>query len=184
MTDHPPLLFFNDTTVVLNFGLADELDALGLLLAGGRAAWTGTVSHEVARQGIKHGLGDLADAAQRFLGDPWQPQEREHRLIRERRTSFARPGDAPDQHLGEAETLTIIEQRRLNAVFVTDDGHVPPRTSIRCIDTWDLVRACVRRGIMSSTAALAMHACLADWRRVHRPGIRTGTQFTDWLQAG
>lgn len=178
-----PLLFFHDTTVLLNFGLAGQLDALAHLLADGRGAWTATVAYETKRQGHKHGLPSLRDRASDILGEPLRPEAAEHRLIRDRRKDFAQPGDAPDQHLGEAETLTIIEQRSLRAVFVTDDGHVPPLTTVTCIDTWELVRACLRRTLMDLDEVLAMRTCLLEHRRVHRAQVRDLDAFKLWLDA-
>ncbi|MDN5570545.1 MAG: hypothetical protein L0G22_04700 [Propionibacteriaceae bacterium] len=180
MTTPPPVLFFSDTTVLLNFGLAGELDALGALLAG-RGKWSGTVAHETGRQGRRHGLPELRERSVLFLGEPVHPHDGEHRLTRERRLSFASPGDAPDEHLGEAETLTIIETRALHAVFITDDGQVPGRTHVPCLSTWDIVRTCFRRGILTLDAAVAMHACLLQRRRVHVPELRDPGAFVTWL---
>ncbi|WP_051486777.1 hypothetical protein [Brachybacterium phenoliresistens] len=118
------------------------------------ARWTATIRTECARQQRRLDLPGLVDAAEELLGDPLRPEDGEQLAIRQLRGQMASPGDHAEQHLGEAETITLIQRRMLRAVFLTDD-----RTAMRwadpidCVGTWKLIRLARRRDLVTPSQA-------------------------------
>lgn len=101
------------------------------------------------------------------------------------RTSLASPGDAPTRHLGEAETISIIVNRRLQAFFVTDDRHAAQRASdhgIRTYTTWDLLRLAARVGLVTVDDAYDYVRELGGHRE-NLPQVRTRAAWTQWCAA-
>src|SRR5699024_4480533 len=135
-----PLMFFHDTSVLVNFHRPGLIPVLVRLLLE-NVRWTATFRAECQRKEQELGLPGLVDAAEELLGDPLYANEEEHAAIRHLRRQMSAPGDHPQQHLGEAESLTIIQKRRLRAVFVTDDrAAVGWAAPIECVGTWKLLR--------------------------------------------
>ena len=157
-----PMLFFHDTSVLVNFHRAGLVPVLGRLL-GGNVRWTGTIRVECARKQRQLGLPGLVDAADHLLRDPLQPDEGEHGSIRQLRRQMASPQDHPQQHLGEAETITIIQKRLLRAVFVTDDRAATTWAQpIECVGTWKLIRLAHRRGVVDRDDAVRLWQAFVD----------------------
>ena len=137
---------FHDTSVLINFHRAGLLPALGALL-GADVSWVATVKVECERKERELPLPGLTVAAHALLGDPLAPEGAEHRAIRVQRTMMAKPGDHPDEHLGEAETLTLIASRNLHAMIATDDKNAAAVAHpIPTANTWQLLRTCFRAG--------------------------------------
>lgn len=90
-----------------------------------------------------------------------------------------------DKHLGEAETITIIQRRMLKAIFVTDDFKARPfAEGIKCIDTWSLVSVGLRLGILNEERVRAMRERLMSFNRIsrnHRREIFDAVKFEEWL---
>lgn len=58
---------------------------------------------------------------------------------------MASPGEHPDEHLGEAETITLISSRKIEAILATDDKNAAAFAKpIPTVNTWQLVRLCFR----------------------------------------
>ena len=121
MTRH---CWFPDNTVLCNFAAVDRLELLEKVLDG-RGRWTQAVAAE-AEQSTRYlpRLRQLADDG--WLGDPIEIDDpTETALVdRLRRVVFAGSPSRPLQHLGEAETLVVIERRAefSGSVWITDDG--------------------------------------------------------------
>lgn len=151
-----PLLFFHDTSVLVNFHRPGLIPALGELL-GTNVRWTGTILTECERKQEQLGLPGLVDAAAQLLGDPLYPENGEHASIRQLRLQMSSPGDHPQQHLGEAESITLIQKRMLRAVFVTDDRAATHwARPVECVGTWKLLRFAHRRNIASRSDAVRL----------------------------
>lgn len=180
-------LIFPDNTVLINFAYCDEMDLLGKIVAG-RGMWTASVAFECDDKASKLDLPEMANSHGVF-GEPLRPDRVEHIQTRIHREHFMKPGDGPKKHLGESETLAIIENRRFEetTIFVTDDGGVPIRAKacnilVSCITTWDLVRFAVRAGHMDEVTALGMRETLMKWERVHLSHVKDREAFIAWLR--
>lgn len=177
------VLIFPDNTVLVNFAKIGRMPLLAGLV-GNNGQWCGTVAAECARSSIEPGLGSMQDAQQIF-GEPLLPQSRqEHVDTQTIRLSFVKPGDGPKRHLGEAETLSIITNRQLVALFVTDDGEASTRAQsygISTCTTWDLLRLAVKTNRLTVVEA---------WRDVHtlnghlrkNVNLRNETVFNAWCR--
>ena len=176
MTD-APLLFFHDTSVLVNFHRPGLIPVLGPLLRE-NVRWTGSIRTECARKEQQLELPGLVDAADRLLGEPLLPEPSEHLSIRQLRRQMASPGDHPQQHLGEAESITLIQNRRLRAVFVTDDrAAMSWAKPIECVGTWRLLRLARRRGLVTMEEAKALWQEFVGAGGTPPSTIRTLSQF-------
>lgn len=175
-----PLLLFPDTTVLINFHICSAMPLLDTLTRK-RGQWTATIRQECIRKETDLNLPQLASAAEGVFGDPLFPEEDEHRAIRDLRALMAKPGDHRDQHLGEAETVVILERRALNAVFITDDSHVQEFTQKTCITSWDLLGHGLRSGDVTEDQVRSMRATLLTLKRVHIDEVRDRARFETWL---
>lgn len=136
-------IVFQDTSVLVNFHRAGLVPVLAASLEN--VAWVATVQRECRKKERDLDLPGLAATAHEVLGEPLVPDDAEHRRIRILRSAMAAPGDHPDEHLGEAETLAIIEARGFNGILATDDRGARHFAGTRlCLTTWDLVRLLVR----------------------------------------
>lgn len=91
---------------------------------------------------------------------------------------MASPGDHPQQHLGEAESITLIQKRRLRAVFVTDDrAAMSWAKPIDCVGTWRLLRLARRRGLVTMEEAKALWQEFVGAGGTPPSTIRTLSQF-------
>lgn len=177
-----PLLLFPDNTVLINFAYIHRMDLLCRLAHNG--AWCATVALECDRSSKQAGLEDMAQAHSIF-GEPLRPETgAEHIMARTFRTQFAKPGDGPKQHLGEAETLAIIACRSLRAIFITDDRSVPvlaDKHGITIVTTWDLFRVAAHAGYVDRDALWSYLLILRQKGRGGPPGVTGRTSFEDWL---
>lgn len=113
------ILLFPDNTVLINFAIINRMDLLERL-ANGNGRWCATVASECGLSAREPDLGPLAVAGAVF-GSPWFPDAAEHQDARLLRQELASPGDHPHQHLGEAETLSIMIRRGVQGFFATPD---------------------------------------------------------------
>lgn len=175
-------LVFHDASVLINLHRAGALPALARSFGSGMR-WVATVRVECQRKEARLELPGLTAAADAVLGEPLCPEGLEHRSIRRLRTQMAGPGDHPDEHLGEAETITIITSRRLKAVLATDDRSAASMANpLPCMSTWKLLQLMIRK------QALSVHEALGVWDAVmvagsHPPrDIRSRAAFQDLLE--
>lgn len=89
MTD-APLLFFHDTSVLVNFHRPGLIPVLGPLLRG-NVRWTASIRHECQRKQYQLKLPGLVDAADELLGEPLFADSGEHAAIRQLRQQMASP---------------------------------------------------------------------------------------------
>lgn len=180
MTD-APLLFFHDTSVLVNFHRPGLLPVLGQLLRQ-NVRWTATIRTECERQERKLSLPGLVAASEALLGEPLFPEGAEHAALRQLRTQMASPGDHRDEHLGEAETLTIIQKRAFHAVFVTDDGGaVAWADPIECVGTWKLIRLALRRGDATRAEAIRLWEAFVGAGGHPPHGMSSRDRYFSWL---
>ena len=175
-----PRLVFADTTVLINFGLCDAVPLLQEII-GDRGTWTQTIRGECRRKERDYDIVGTADAVEVIFGQPLRPDDDEHRQVRALRASMSKPNEHPDKHLGEAEYITIIEQRRISALIVTDDHDVSRHTGAPCITSWDLIGLGVRKKVISDSTARDMRDRLLAQNRVHVAEIRDPSRFEAWL---
>ncbi len=150
------MLFFCDATVLVHFYRAGRLSVLSALV-GPNGQWTATVRRECRRSELRLNLPGLTAAAEQLLGEPLFPEDAENRRTRVLRRSMADPEEHRDKHLGEAETVTIMEARNLKAVFFTDDGGATVLASPHeCRNTWEILRLAIksRNGTLADAAAV------------------------------
>lgn len=160
-----PLLIFHDTTILINFHRAGLLTRLGAVNPG-NMRWTQTIRHECRVKERDLDLPGLQDAAESLLGEVLRPRDGEHLQIRQLRTQMARPGDHRDAHLGEAETITIVESRGFKAIIATDDGGASKFTSVPLADTWSLAHLALRKKVFT------FQECMALWDKCCEAGGR------------
>lgn len=176
-----PLLVFHDTSVLINFFRPGLTPVLGKLF-GERVCWSATIRRECERNERRLALPGLTAAADELLGEPILPEAGEQLAIRQLRTLMAKPGDHPDQHLGEAETITIIQQRHLDALIAIDDndaGHWA--APVRSVNTWRLIKLARRRGDASLDDAGLLRQKFVD-SGGHMPyEIGTPMLFRQWV---
>ncbi|MCU1470450.1 MAG: hypothetical protein JWQ39_1599 [Glaciihabitans sp.] len=148
-------LQFADNTALINFCLVGRLDLLERLM-NGAGAWTATVRIECEESSRYPGCSDLANV-HKFLGEPYTPQtEEELRSVEEAWEFLREPGDGPEKHLGEAETVAIVTTRDLVAILVTDDTgamRLAGRHGIPAATTVDLFILAVKARLLDEQTA-------------------------------
>lgn len=148
-------LYFADNTVLVNFCLIGEIPLLETLL-NGRGAWTASVEIECAESSGYPGLSDLSQVPA-FMGTAYAPDgRREIEAVTMIWDWLRSPGDGPEKHLGEAETLAIIHQRPLDAVIVTDDTgalRAAGRIQVPVVTTVSLLTLAARVNLITTQRA-------------------------------
>jgi predicted nucleic acid-binding protein len=170
--------WFPDNTVLCNFAAVDRLALLEKVLDG-RGRWSEAVARE-ARLSARH-LPPLAALTERgTLGEPIEltdPDERTE-VERLRRAVFGGDRRRPTQHLGEAETLTLITRRRdfRRSVWISDDrdaARYARRRGITTLETFDLVRAAVLDELVDAAEGHRLLQRMAEaGRRLHHTSTR------------
>ncbi|MEU3996033.1 hypothetical protein AB0E76_09440 [Streptomyces fungicidicus] len=163
---------FPDNTVLCNFGTVGRLDLLRKVLDGcGR--WTEAVAEEARRSAAY--VRDLARLpAEGWLGEPIELcTDAEISLAdRLRRAVFGGTPTEPLRHLGEAETLALIQTRGefAGAVWITDDrdaGEYATARGIPVKNTVTLMReAAVSGQIHYTEGHRLLLAMTADGRHI------------------
>jgi predicted nucleic acid-binding protein len=166
--------WFPDNTVLCNFAAVDRLPLLEKVLDG-RGRWSEAVARE-ARLSARH-LPPLTGLVDRgSLGEPIGITDVDVRgeVERLRRAVFGGDRRRPTQHLGEAETLALItkEPEFRRSVWISDDrdaARYARRRGITTLETYDLVAAAVREGLISPAEAHALlHRITETGRHLHR----------------
>ncbi|MFP8944135.1 hypothetical protein ACLIYM_22215 [Streptomyces fenghuangensis] len=162
--------WFPDNTVLCNFAAVDRLSLLEKVLDG-RGRWTQAVAAEAGRS-ARYWPKLEQVAVGGWLGEPVEIDDpAEVALVdRVRRVVFAGSASRPLQHLGEAETLVVIEHRAefADSVWITDDGeagHYARRKGIHVKDTVGLMREAVVDGLIMADTG---HSLLLDMERAGR----------------
>lgn len=116
------MLIFPDTTVLVNFAYIQRMDLLEALCNGKRSLWVERVRGETAPWRDKEGTASIAKSDFIF-GDPILLSPAQRQQARILRTQMAKPGDSPERHYGEAQTIVVAAEYALNekVYFVTDD---------------------------------------------------------------
>lgn len=165
-------LHFADNTALINFCLVGELGLLERLLAG-RGSWTATVEIECAESALYPGLSDLTTVSS-FMGEPFAPESAaEIAAVAAIRELLRMPGDGPEKHLGEAETLGIIRERSLTAIVITDDTgaiRMARRMGISVVTTSTLLELASRVGLITAQRSWDILRELQDTHRRVIPG--------------
>jgi predicted nucleic acid-binding protein len=178
------ILLFPDNTVLINFALISRMDLLGRLV-NGNGRWCATVAIECSASARQPGLGALVTAGDIF-GEPLYPQASEHQGVQIMRDQLAQPGDRPTQHLGEAETLTIIVHRGLTTqcFFVTDDrgaALLATRQGVQTVDTWKLLKVAYKQGWLDADTLWGYVQTLRGQGRGAPGGVDDRLSFDKWL---
>ncbi|MEV5957998.1 hypothetical protein AB0M11_30245 [Streptomyces sp. NPDC051987] len=167
MTRH---CWFPDNTVLCNFAAVDRLNLLEKVLDG-RGRWTQAVAAE-AQQSTRYWpkLGQVTAGG--WLGEPIEIDDPAEiaAVDRIRRVVFGGSSSRPLQHLGEAETLVVIEHRDgfASSVWITDDGEAGDyarRKGITVKDTVGVMREAVVEGLVLADAG---HALLTGMQQAGR----------------
>lgn len=140
----PHSFWFPDNTVLCNFACVDRLPLLERIL-NGRGRWTTAVAYEAKQSArIKYrGLQVLVDGG--CLGEPIEVEEHEVEAVEVVRAAFGGVPEAPLKHLGEAETLHVIQTRhefKGASTWVSDDRvtlSYARKKGISVSDTLDLM---------------------------------------------
>jgi hypothetical protein len=149
------LCWFPDNTVLCNFASVDRLSLLEKVLDG-RGRWTQAVAAE-AEHSARFWPKLHQVPVDGWLGDPIEIDDPvETALVdRVRRVVFAGSPTRPLQHLGEAETLVVIEHRSgfADSVWITDDGEAgryAHRKGICVKDSVDMMREAAVGGLVTA----------------------------------
>lgn len=172
---------FADNTALVNFALVGRMDVLARLM-NGRGAWTATVRLE-CEQSALFLENDQLLAVGDFLGEPYYPETREEfEAIQVAREFLREPGDGPERHLGEAETIAIVTSRGLAALVVTDDTgamRLAMRREIPVATSSDLMILAVRASFIGPQEAWD---CITELRVDHGRFLpRAPETFADLL---
>ncbi|MEW9530851.1 hypothetical protein [Microbispora sp. NPDC049125] len=117
------LYWFPDNTVLCNFASVASLPLLQQILRG-RGRWTEAIAYEASRSARIHpALSGIATAG--WLGEPIEiddPDEVDH-IERVRRAVFGGTPQEPLKHLGEAQTIHVLRNRKEyeGSYWITDD---------------------------------------------------------------
>lgn len=167
--------FFPDNTVLCNFAAVDRLDLLKSV-ANGRGRWTEAVAYEASRSAAHHpSLARLAQDG--WLAEPIEiTNDADIQAIEQiRRAVFAKRGDSPLKHLGEAQTCYVIKNwtEFAGSWWITDDRDALRHARFLKIvtrETIDLVTIAVVNGDITAKDGFAlMNLMTARDRHVRLP---------------
>lgn len=132
------LHLFPDNTVLCNYACVDRIDLLEDLLSG-NGRWTQAVEYEASRSSdIWPDMNKLFE--KQILGESIEIQDAE--MVQKIRIARL-GGDSkkPLQHLGEAETVYLIQNSSdfKGAIWITDDADAFEFGQQQGIVTWDTV---------------------------------------------
>jgi predicted nucleic acid-binding protein len=178
------VLMFPDNTVLINFALINRMDLLSWL-ANGNGSWCATVAAECAESARRAELAALDGAAEIF-GEPLFPDQAEHLDVRVLRDQLASPGDPPNKHLGEAETIAIAVRRHLRCFFVTDDGgaaRLASKNGVQVADTWRLLKLAYRKAWLDADTLWGYVLTIEGHGRRAPAGVWNRESFDKWLSS-
>lgn len=164
---------FPDNTVLCNFAAVHRLDLLeGHLRSRGR--WVQAIAHEVERSArYEPDLMGLAEAG--WLGEPIaidRPDDIKA-VERIRRLTFGGSRNEPLRHLGESQTLWLLQNRTefRGAWWVSDDRDSLAASRAKGIttrETIDIMRGIVADGELTAGQACSLMSQMADRGRFLR----------------
>ncbi|MGW1711255.1 hypothetical protein ACWCP8_38910 [Streptomyces sp. NPDC002206] len=136
--------WFPDNTVLCNFACVDRIRLLEEIL-NGRGRWTAAVAYEASNSArIKYRtLQALIDDG--TLGEPIEIEDDEVEAVQTARVAFGGVPELPLKHLGEAETLHLIQTRQEfkgASTWISDDKitlSYARRKGLSVMDTTDLM---------------------------------------------
>ncbi|MGH8527029.1 MAG: hypothetical protein ACREXY_23340 [Gammaproteobacteria bacterium] len=170
-------LVFFDANTLINFAVIDRLDILGRRYEG-CAAWTDGVQFEVKR-------GVQSDRRiQRVLDVPWlgSPVEIEGVADLTRvellRACLSGSSSRPTKHLGEAQTIFLLETSYESSIFITDDrpaADFARRRGLSVMDSVDVLRECYWKGEVGCPEAYDLLVEISHQGR----GVRVPTHHSD-----
>ncbi|MCT2088540.1 hypothetical protein M3D92_04395 [Micrococcus terreus] len=164
------MFFFPDNTVLINFALAREVGLL-LELLRGQGQWTDAVHAECEKSadtGLYPALEDVFSA----MPSPIMLSQKEVQDARALRQQMSGPADPEHKNWGEAQTITVIDQRFSGSCFLTDDFGATDSANgagIQVFSTAQLFALAVNVGKVERDTARATLQWLVD---EHRRGIR------------
>ncbi|MEW2321432.1 hypothetical protein AB0926_09970 [Streptomyces griseoincarnatus] len=167
--------WFPDNTVLCNFACVDRIRLLEQIL-NGRGRWTTAVAHEAKKSAqIKYrSLQPLVGGG--FLGEPIEVTDDEVDAVETVRASFGGTPAKPLEHLGEAETLHVIQTWREfkgNSTWISDDRitlSFARKKNITVMDTRDLMaQGCVAGDVMPAEAKRLLEEMWNQGRTVRVP---------------
>lgn len=177
-----PRLFFTDNTVLISFAIIGHLSILQLIL-NGNGTWAASVESECMRSAQQAGLGSLT-SVQQILGPAIIPNAAELRHTRTLRDLLAAPGDNRYQHLGEAESMAIIELRHPSALLVTDDEgarRLAQSRGITVVRTLQLLRIAFKKDLITDAQLFdALRLLRKEGRQA--PYVRDAGDARAWVR--
>ncbi|MFE1230458.1 hypothetical protein [Streptomyces sp. NPDC058745] len=173
----PRSFWFPDNTVLCNFACVDRIALLERIL-NGRGRWTAAVAYEARRSAsIKYRpLQTLIDGG--ALGEPIDIEDDEVAAVQlVRVASFGGVPEMPLQHLGEAETLYLMQNRREFkgvSTWISDDRitvSYARRQGLTVMETIDLMAyGCSMGDVVASEAFELLHRMDQMGRSLRLPG--------------
>jgi predicted nucleic acid-binding protein len=173
-------LFLPDNTVLINFAIIQRIDLLAELI-NQRGTWCISVARECKNSATYY--PNMADAPAIF-GTPLFPDRAERIDTENLRTSMAGPGDPATRHLGEAETVAIMNRRQIDGFFLTDDQDAKALAAhhgIPDVSTWDLLRLAYRTNKATAPVLAGYLKTLKAAQRGNPPGVTNQHTFHAWL---
>lgn len=172
---------FPDNTVLCNFAAIDQLAVLRDWL-GDRGRWSEAVAAEAAKS-----AGHLPSLVQveneGWLGQPISVTDQSSIIQIEgiRRHVFGGERTRPLQHLGEAQTLWLLQnvEEFAGAAWVSDDQDsliFARQQGVRALDTCDVMRHLVADGDLTAPSAFAFLEAMAA---SGRDGVRLPSHAKD-----
>lgn len=128
-------------------------------LVAAKAQWSRSVSQEAEDLSRRPGWEGLSEPFT-FMPQPLDPTAAELQSVRIIRDYLASPGDLPRQHIGEAETIAIIQERYPGeqVLLLTEDKGVidycSQLTEITPVTTLQLFQLGVRTGRLTREDAV------------------------------
>lgn len=152
-------------------------------VVGQNGRWCATVASECARGAVVPGLEGMGEAGAIF-GSPLYPDAAEHVNVLLLQEQMMQPGDGATAHLGEAETITLINSRRLHAAFVTDDREAMRQAKLHDIPsytTWHVLKLAVGTNLLDDADFFVAYDSLVSEMRGHPPCSRSKASVAAWL---
>lgn len=159
--------WFPDCTVLCNFAHVDRLDLLQAVLSA-RGRWTEAVAYEVTRSSAIY--SELTSvSADGWLSAPIEFTEpKMQRRVEVVRNAMFGPVGGSLSHLGEAQTLCIIEEPEFaGSMWLSDDREAlayARRRGIPVLQTFDLLQQAVSDGECTETAAFELIIAMTQVR--------------------
>jgi predicted nucleic acid-binding protein len=163
-------LVFFDTNVLWNFAVVGRLDILEKLYAG-RCHWTVSVYDE-AWESKRHeaALADLFE--QGWLPEPTEVPVGEYPEVFKLRRAIGSVLAKTLEHMGEAETLHVIQTQHPGAQFLSDDRPATHMARQRKIAAGDTVHVMRQAFVVGITGCPDSYELLKEMRAHGRWGVR------------